>query len=288
MVMLTARRYFTAEGIEIDPEAECAFFSNLKMRNGTFKLTRPSRFAAVEERIAPIIREKADRIRDVLDIGASSGLTTIELADFLQAAGAAPRVIGTDLFVKAHLVEIASGLHVLADEEGWPLQYEIAGRPLRAWVRRLDYFTLAFVPLLLGRSALRGRLRRRIGEGRSLPVRMECRALAGRKIRLVENDILVPTAEFAGRFDLVRAANILNLGYFPGERIRAAIANIAAYCRGPGSLLLVVRTQGAQHHGTFFELLEGGTFAVRSRIGKGSEIETFILEHEPVCAGDRP
>ncbi|WP_246225928.1 ATP-binding protein [Chelativorans xinjiangense] len=287
MVMLTARRYFSAEGIDVDPEAECAFFSSLKMRNGTFKLTRLSRFAAVEEAIRPIIRERAGSIGQVLDVGASSGLTTIELVDFLQAEGASPRVIGTDLFVKAHLVEISPRLHVLADDEGWPLQYDLAGRPLRAWVRRLDYFTLTFVPLLLGRAVLRGRLAREIAEGRSMPVRMECQALAGRNIKLVENDILVATPEFVRQFDLIRAANILNLGYFRAERIRTAIANIFSYCRGPGSLLLVVRSHGQDHHGSLFELLERGDVAVRARIGKGSEIEPLILGRTSADGGRR-
>ncbi|WP_265518355.1 ATP-binding protein [Nitratireductor luteus] len=278
MVMLTARRYFSDEG-GVDPEAECAFFSSLRMRNGTFKLTRPSRFAAVEEGIRPIIRERAGSIRQVLDVGTSSGLTTVELADFLQAEGGSPRVIGTDLFIEAHLVEVSPRLHVLADDEGWPLQYELASRPLRAWIRRLDYFTLTFVPLLVGRAVLRSRLYRKIAEGRSIPVRMQCRALADRNIRLVENDILVATPEFTGQFDLVRAANILNLGYFRTGQIRTAIANILSYCRGPGSLLLVVRTHGQHHHGSLFELQERGQVAVRMRIGEGSEIESLILGH---------
>ena len=82
--------------------AESQFFSSLKMRNGTFKLTQPSRFAALEAEIGSVIAERAAHVRQVLDVGVSTGLTTIELADFLRAKGASAQVIGTDLFVQAH------------------------------------------------------------------------------------------------------------------------------------------------------------------------------------------
>ena len=46
MMASTARRFFSVESIRVDPVKECEFFSSLKMRNGTFKLTRPSRFGS--------------------------------------------------------------------------------------------------------------------------------------------------------------------------------------------------------------------------------------------------
>lgn len=274
----TARQFFLVERQEADTVAESQFFSSLKMRNGTFKLTQPSRFAALESEIGSVIAERAAHLRQILDVGVSTGLTTIELADFLRAKGASAEVIGTDLFIQAHLVEIAPGFRVLSDNEGWPLQYDIAGRPIRAWVRRLDYVTLKVAPRLLARAALRPRLRRMIAKGRSVAVRMETRGLAERNIELVENDIFVATPRFVGRFDFIRAANILNLNYFPATRIREAISNIRSYCRGPGALLLVARSKGSHHDGTLFELEPDGTFSVRARVGNGSEIEALVLD----------
>lgn len=276
----TARQFFLIERQEADTVAESQFFSSLKMRNGTFKLTQPSRFAALEAEIGSVIAERAAHFRQVLDVGVSTGLTTIELAEFLRAKGASAQVIGTDLFVQAHLVEIAPGFRVLSDVEGWPLQYEVAGRPVRPWIRRLDYVTLMVVPRLFAREALRPRLRRMIAEGRSLAVRMETRGLAERNIELAENDIFVSTPHFVGRFDFIRAANILNLSYFPAARIREAISNIRSYCRGPGALMLIVRSKGSHHDGTLFKLGSEGSFAVRARVGNGSEIEALVLGHE--------
>jgi hypothetical protein len=285
---VTARHFYSIDPIDIDPAEECEFFSSLKMRNGTFKLTRPSRFAGLNAEIASVIEERSKDLREVLDIGASTGSTTIELADFLGKLGCSPNVVGTDLFIDAHLVKLLPGLRVLADAEGWPLQYDIAGLPVRAWVRRLDYLTFTAGPRLLARALVRPRLRRKIREGQTTPVRMESRALAGRDVKLVENDIFALTPSFVGRFDFIRAANILNIGYFPADRMVLAISNIRSYCRGPGALLLVVRSVGpAMHDGTLFELKDGGRFEIRARIGKGSEIEPLVLDVRETAAGRR-
>jgi hypothetical protein len=285
MTTLTARRFFSIEPIRVDPVKECEFFSSLKMRNGTFKLTRPSRFAGVEAEIRSVIGRRAKSIRQVLDVGASIGRTTIELADFLCSLGASPQVVGTDLFVDAHLVEVAPGVRILTDAQGWPLQYDVAGLAVRAWGRRLDYLTLTVVPRLIVRALLRPRLSRMIAEARTTPLRMESPALAGRNIELVENDIFVPTPIFFGRFDFIRAANILNNGYFPADQLAVAISNIRSYCRGPGALVLVLRSKGAKHNGSLFELGTDGKFGLKGRVGSGSEIEPLILGDKTAAAG---
>jgi SAM-dependent methyltransferase len=279
MAISTASEYFATRPADIDPVKECEFFSSLKMRNGTFKLTRPSRFAEVEAKLGSVLGPRAHSITQVLDVGASIGSTTVELADYLAELGAAPQVIGTDLFVEAHLVDLAPGIRVLADSEGWPLQYDVARYAVRAWVRRLDFLTLAFIPRLLVRTCLHPLLRARIADGLTIPVRMESRALQSRNIRLVENDIFQQTPSFAGKFDFIRAANILNRGYFSPDRLAVAIANIRSYCRGPGTFFLVLRSGGSGHNGTLFEVGEDGEFLIRSRFGEGSEVESLVLEH---------
>jgi SAM-dependent methyltransferase len=227
-----------------------------------------------------VIAQRAKCIREVLDIGASIGRTTIELDDLLCSLGASPKVIGTDLFIDAHLVEVAPGVRILTDAQGWPLQYDVAGLALRAWGRRLDYLTLAIVPRLIARALLYPRLSRMIAEARTMPVRMESAGLAARNIELVENDIFVPAPSFFGRFDLIRAANILNNSYFPADQLAVAVSNIRSYCRGPGALVLVLRSEGAKHNGSLFELGTDGKFGLKGRIGSGSEIEGLVLGDE--------
>jgi len=61
-------------------------------------------------------------------------------------------------------------------------------------------------------------------------------------IELIEDDIFQPRAEFVGRFDLVRAANILNRNYFSEALLEGALHNLRSYMKGPGAFLLVTRT----------------------------------------------
>jgi hypothetical protein len=253
---------------------QAAFYSRLKMRNGTFKMTSPGRLSGLDEALEPWL---VAPIRDVLDIGVSTGLTTLDLQKFLARHGHSPKMVGTDLFVHAHLVQVAGVLTVLTDSAGYPLQYEFAGARLRAWTRRLDYLTLAAIPQAIARKIVQRVSRRLIRDGRSRPIKMQSPALAGTGIEIVENDIFALTPELVGRFDFIRAANILNHGYFVPEKLSTAISNIRLYCRGPGSLLLVARSSERRHDGALFQLGADGRFHVRARFGQGSEIEHLLL-----------
>jgi len=273
----TAAHFFSSDRAGFDLAKESEFFGGLKMRNGTFKLTRPSRFADVEPVLAPVLRRRGGKLESVLDLGVSSGVTTVEFVNFLSRENLHPEVVGTDLFIEAHLIELAPGIRVLADSTGLPLQYDIGGLALRAWVRRLDYLTFAVLPHLVARSVLKTRLRVLIDAGSSQKVRLESRSLVGHNIKLIENDIFQYTPDLAEKFDFVRAANILNKNCFPTSRLRVAVRNIRAYCRRE-ALVLVVRTgRDSRNDGTLFQLDRHGAFHVAERIGSGSDIEGLFM-----------
>jgi len=277
---VSAKKFYSLSSNTFDLVSESAFFARLKMRNGTFKLTQPSRFRELEVAFRPFIAERATFLHDILDVGVSTGLTTVELSKFLESCGAAVHITATDLFVEAHIVEFSPGITVFCDPEGWPLQYDLRGVAVRPWIRRLDYVTLAFAPLLLARVLLQPLLRDRVREGKSRQVQMITRSLPENgKINFVEDDIMSRSQHLAGRFDLVRATNILNTNYFSLDQIRTAIENIHSYLRGPGALVVVTRTNRAQENaGTLFELKEDGSFAALERVGGGSEIEKLLLD----------
>ncbi|NJM31243.1 MAG: ATP-binding protein [Rhizobiales bacterium] len=278
---LTARDYFALPASQIDASVEQDFYGSLKMRNGTFKLTAATRFAEIEAAFREIFRERAPCIRHALDVGVSTGTTTVELADFLLRHGSPAKTVATDLYVNAKLVEPLAGVFVLTDSSGWPLQYEVLGKAVRSWNRRLDYLTLKFIPRALLRNALAGRVRASIEAGKFEPVQMIGRTVHDRDdITVVEDDILRRSGQLASAFDFVRAANILNSNYFSAADLDRAIGNIASYLKGPGSMLLVTRTNRARANaGTLFEYRAGGTFAVLGRVGGGSEIEDMVLRH---------
>ncbi len=275
---LTAHDFFALTSA-CDPQTETAFFAALKMRNGTFKLTQTARFAELEEVFSEKIGERASTIRNVLDIGASSGITTVEFAQYLRGLGVDAKLTATDLFITAHIVDIAPALRVLAEPDGRLLQYDIGGLAIRPWIRRLDYVTLAFVPRILARKVLQPRVRAAIDSGRSKPVQLVSPRLAeSDNVDMVEDNIMIRSSAFTNRFDLVRAANLLNRNYFSADDLRRAIANIRSYLRGPGALFIVARTRpGDINAGTLFELDPAGDFCVLEQVGGGSEIENLVL-----------
>lgn len=281
---ISAQEFYDLSPADAGP-VEAEFYARLKMRNGTFKLTRPNRFQSVEEAFAPEIVRRSHAIGKVLDVGVSTGVTTLDLDAMLADSGVTAELTATDLYIDAQIVSLSRGVRVMADSSGWPLQYDLFGRPIRPWVRRLDYITLAFLPLAAARAIARARLPGAIAQGRTRPVRMVTRrAEAESRVVFEENDVFARTESFAGRFDLIRAANILNLTYFDTETIRLGLENLRHYLRGPGALLWIARTDEDGHNtATLFELAAHGRFEVVASVGGGSEIESIVLDLQGVA-----
>jgi len=279
-VTITATEFFNTSNIAVDPKVEAGFYGTLKMRNGTFKLTRASRFDEIEKVMGSALAERAARFRNILDIGVSTGITTAEFADFLSSTGAAADFVATDLYIDAYIVEPLRGVRILTDHDGWPMQYDIRGKVIRPWIRRLDYITLAFIPRTLARMYFQKQAADLISRGKHRAVRLISPRLAKRTdIRMIEDDILVRSPAFARSFDLVRAANILNRDYFSESSLGRAISNIHSYLRGPGAMFLITRTDSSSNNaGTLFELNDQLMFQVVERVGSGSEIEKWIVE----------
>ena len=116
------------------------------------------------------------------------------------------------------------------------------------------------------------------GEGEEVAL-LTPRLRQSNAFRWYEDDITHRRDSLTGRFDLVRAANLLNRHYFEPAALRDAVANAIAYLSGPGAWLLVLRTHGASdHRGTLFRMDDAMRLSVVDRYGTGSEIEDLVLE----------
>ncbi|RYE44608.1 MAG: hypothetical protein EOP21_07095 [Hyphomicrobiales bacterium] len=244
---ITASKFFSTDRELLTARQEDRFFTDLKTSNQTFKRTASHRFEELDASCAGLFAASGMPLREVLDIGISSGRTTLELAQRLRAAGQAPKIVGTDLSLEAYLVPLCSGVRVLVDEAGHPLQYDLLGQAVRAWTRRADYVTgMAAFRRLLHRISS-GRIAQSLGVGKPAPRRIQLlspRLADEPDIQVEKNDIFSLTDRFVGRFDFIRAANILNLGYFDEKALRSALENVAKYLSGPDAWLLVARTCG--------------------------------------------
>jgi hypothetical protein len=169
---ITAKTFYSLEASECNSRIETEFFEALKMSNGTFKLTSDGRFSKIERSLAPFFAKRAASLKTALDVGVSSGITTIQFADFLNTGETRIKWTATDLFASAHIADITPWLRVLADPDGWPLQYDVNGRAVRPWIRKLDYLTLTAVPRIMARRYLQPLTRSLIAAGHTQEVQL--------------------------------------------------------------------------------------------------------------------
>ena len=279
---ITARRFFRPDVPLSSAEVEDKFFTDLRVRNATFKRTGSDRFHELDELCLRSFEAAGAVVGEVLDIGISSGATTLALSERLKAAGHSGKVTGTDISIDGRLVKAYPGIHVLTDETGHPLQYDVMGRVVRPWGRRADYATGMVVVRAVANAWLGGRAKKLVQAGKpdADPVQLiSPRARDNPDVRIERNDIFVDTPAYRDRFDFVRAANILNRGYFEEADLRRAIANILGYMRGAGAYLLIVRSTKGRHVGTLFQVSPDGRYMnVVDRSCGGSEVEWLVLE----------
>lgn len=277
---LTASKFFLDAERQSSATEESRFFRSLKVRNRNSKQTRLGRLDALNEIAAEILTAPGRRISTVLDVGISSGVTTVELYESFKRAGLTPAMVATDLSIYASIVHLSPNVRVLIDSAGDILQYDIFGFAIRPWRRRLDSFTgMALLKSFIERR-YSARARKAVAEGDSTLDRVALinpRLAANKSIEIHEDDLLKRNPAFARRFDFIRAANILNREYFDDATLTRAIETLKSYLSGPGAVILIVRTNDATgHHGAFYELQADNRLGVLREIGGGSELASLI------------
>ena len=263
---------------------EQVFFKSVGLPNGTWKTTSHRRLddlnALVQQHLP------ADRPLEIMDVACSSGVSTVEWLESLNAAGIECHMTAGDASVNAFLLSIGNNLHALVDRRGRAMQYEVAGTglevPLRK--RKMPKYLLPVLvmkalakllaptlsdPALAARGARWGM--------RWKPVQLVSPSIRNRaRISVVEDDILV-NRSYSRRFHVLRAANILNNGYFDKATLTAMLANLRERLRD-GGVLVVCRTNRENiNNGTVFGLDSQRRLQVLARINDGSEIEPIAI-----------
>jgi SAM-dependent methyltransferase len=232
------------------------------------------------ELLARTTAKRSDRELRVLDVACSSGVATVELHEGLRHAGFNCETHGTDLLTEVELVEEAGKRGLVFDPEGNVLRIELGSDsmpwpPLRS-DPILRPLRVARAAWYLGRALPRARRARR-GEIDGYHVTRVPLTTAGaegiRGLSFQQEDIHEPRV--SGSFDLVRAANILNLGYFREadlqRMIRAILKRVA-----PRGFLLVLRTgPDGVNRGTVYER-SGDQLAVVEHLHGGSEVHGLV------------
>lgn len=281
--MIPARTFLGLPSSRITRETEEVFFTSIMARNGTYKTTYGSRFSKINEQLLRLISAGSISARSVLDVGISSGVNTLELAESLGAHGYEASIVGTDILIDAYLVRVLPGCDALVDASGFPLRFDLFGRGMKPWIVQSDYrsgFFLVRKGINMLFRSLAARARAEHQGSKTTHVQLVApRLLEDKNIVVCDDDITRFNPEFAARFDFVRAANVLNKGYFDDGALRGIIDNVREYLKPSAGSLLVLRThENKENHGTLFKLDSDNRFVPLERFGTGSEIEYLVLE----------
>lgn len=281
--MIPANEFLSLSPDQITPESEEEFFTSLRLRNGTYKTTCQRRFQDINETLLRLVGSGDINVNYVLDIGISSGSNTLELYEELDHAGYKSQIIGTDLSSEAYLIRVFPGCFALLDDTGYPLRYDIFKLTMKPWVVNRDYLNGIFILRKCVNVALGHRARKLMAKFGPTTVRRV--ALITPMLRdhpnvvIQKDDITRYNYMFDGKFNFIRAANVLNRGYFSDAAIMLIVDNIRRYLAKPKATLLILRTHAdGANHGTLFDIEQDGGCRIRQRFGRGSEVEKIVLE----------
>jgi hypothetical protein len=277
--MVISAKLFADPAAVPTAEQERAFFTWLQYGNGVYKTTSDHRLDEVNAFVAEQWRKLKTSPREILDVGASSAISSAEWADQLSDDGFDARITALDASLFGRLVRLSPVHEVLIDDAGNVLQHLLVGRPARPWRRRRDYLTGYWLVRRILNSSARRKLRRLESGAGSSVMLVSPRARNHPRVDFVQGDILKsPDKSLLGRFGAIRAANILNRGYFGNSDIAQAIANLRLCLTGVGSFLIAARTwEDGSNHATLFKVGQAHRFEVLARLREGSEIEDLVL-----------
>jgi hypothetical protein len=252
----------------LDRDETHRFFSRVRLPSGVFKATEPHRLDDLNRVVRPLL--PSDRPLQLLDVAASTGITSLEWSEQLAAAGIEHHLVCGDSHVEGAWLPLPGLGDVLLDHDRREILFlELFGRAVdpsggtrKSALAVPPIRAIIWLGLHLGFSARHVDL-----------VDPDVRAAPA--VSVIQDDIFEHRSELDGRFHMVRAANILNRGYFGEEQLRAGIASLRERLR-PGGLLIVCRTHDdGANHGSIVKATDEGWLVV-ARIGDGSEIEDLI------------
>jgi hypothetical protein len=276
--MLAASTYLAVpREREISREAEYEFFQGIQTSNGTKKATEPGRLAEMDDLFFRTLARLNLKPRTVMDIGVSSGVTTVDWLNAFKARDLNIEMIATDFVMSVYIHTLGKNIRALTERNGHLLQIELFGNGIRTYTRLRDYVLGG----LIWRSMLCAYVRSRLPHTeRHGPYELVSPFLRNRQdIQLLDDDILAPSpANLIGRADVVRVANLIQSVYFTDAQIKRAVATVRERCRGKDSLVVICRDFRSHIEGSIFRLTSQKRFVVEARLGRGSEVEPYFLQ----------
>jgi hypothetical protein len=263
---------------EAQAKLETSFFKSVCLPNGTHKTTAAARLRDVDEVICERLEDK--KHVQLLDVGISSGVTTLELVDCMERSGIRVSGVGVDMCVRAFLWSLM-GVDVLHDAAGHVLQiatpFFARGRPHRSQ-QTLQSKALGHLLNLLETPRVQ-RWMAKLRRPRSLDL-VSTRLSKRTNFKVVEHDVALPMPVWDHTFDLIRVANVWNGAYFSPREIAHMAKNVISWLKN-GGLLVICSTNasdGNNHGSVYRKEHDLPRLQLVQRFGRGFEFESLIDE----------
>jgi hypothetical protein len=261
-------RKFLVYRTDAIPEMKDAAISDYVLRefataDATSKQTSPGRFRDLDEIAQAIIA--AHQLDSLHDIGVSTGVTSLDLYRTLTAAGIPFQLHISDKFA----VYGSSGRFPtrIIDAQGTVTELYLCGILGRRDVS-YKYPLTRLLHWLLADRPNHGVIRRFALFNHEVLGHIE-KGL----IQRIDYDVFLTRMPRA--FSFVRCMNLLNLGYFPRERIETALRNIIESLRDGGVLQIGRTHPDGTSHVTFYAK-RGARLEPLQEVGGGTELREVI------------
>ena len=262
---VTIKDALSGDGEHIDED----FFKHICLSNGSFKTTAPDRLNDVNDALLPFLKGK-ERL-SILDVAVSSAVSSLEWRTHLDVHDIDCTLTAGDLTMCVHHWSVFGFDFLFEKQTGLLLQCDVFGRAFpsssgRRW-RNLGYKILK----ILSRPFAN------FGEIIYLANRDAVSCANSRDdFDLIELDIFQAQAQLGARkFDVVRAANILNRSYFSDDALQKAIRALHGVLHDGGILVVVRSSEFNKNNGSIYRK-SGDQFEHVQDIGQKSDIHDIV------------
>lgn len=272
---------------------EYEFFARLWFPNGTAKTTYPNRLNNINEWIQTFL-PKTQPVQ-LMDVAVSTGITTLDWMNSLDRMGRPYHLVAGDAYLHAIRISFAKHFECLVDPSFRPLYFDWFGRGFPAALRTKEIKRHEFA-ILNGYYRMLLKLHPQLtrvvpnGVGVYSGKRVHARpcllasarflARVGQNMELVEDDLSRPAgnSHWYNRFDVVRAANLLNRAYFNDQELGAMMRELGSRLK-EGGVLVVCRTwtEDGQNRATAFRRV-ANQLKIEGRILEGSDVEALATD----------
>jgi len=264
-------------------EYERAFFNRVRLHNGVYKTTYNKRFDDLNPILIKIIDN--DKKLSVMDVAISAGVSTLELSEDLNLSEIEHTIVASDYCIDATQYYFGKKVSVLLDKYGNFLQADLFGRSVTNHSYNIvSTISKVFIKLVL--LSLRkmfsviGLFRENEGAlFRKKKVQLVSKLLATNdKIKIIEDDVTDAELKFdEDSFDLIRAANIINLQYFPEEKLLIALNKLIKLLKADG-VLCICRTsvKTGKNNSSVYRKISNKELELVEKLRDGSEIDPLL------------